>query len=201
LIAWGISPNAISIAGMISGIGAGAAFGMTAMGWGHIGIHFAAATLLMQLRLLANMLDGMVAVGTGQASPAGELYNEVPDRISDAAMLIGAGYAVGSAPALGYIAACLALFVAYLRAQGALVSGRQEFCGPMAKQQRVFVMTIAALYSGFAPAEWQIDMPFYGSRQTMSVALVIVIAGIILTVFRRLNRIVAVLSEREDTGS
>jgi phosphatidylglycerophosphate synthase len=33
-----------------------------------------AGALLVQLRLLANVLDGMVAVGRGIASPLGELY-------------------------------------------------------------------------------------------------------------------------------
>ena len=70
------------------------------------------------LRLLANMLDGMVAIETGKASPAGAMYNEVPDSVSDAAMFLGAGYALGGQPPLGYIAALLAVFLAYLRAQG-----------------------------------------------------------------------------------
>jgi phosphatidylglycerophosphate synthase len=45
---------------------------------------FVLAALFVQARLLANLLDGMIAVGSGQASPEGELYNEVPDRIADA---------------------------------------------------------------------------------------------------------------------
>ena len=48
-----------------------------------------------QLRLTANMLDGMVALASGRASKVGELYNEVPDRVSDAAVFIGAGLAWG----------------------------------------------------------------------------------------------------------
>ena len=42
---------------------------------------FLVAAVCVQLRLLANLLDGMVAVGSGQASRIGELYNEVPDRV------------------------------------------------------------------------------------------------------------------------
>ena len=48
-----------------------------------------------RLRLLANLLDGMVAIGRGIASPVGELFNEVPDRVSDTAVLLGLGVAGG----------------------------------------------------------------------------------------------------------
>ena len=60
---------------------------------------------LIQLRLAANMFDGMVAIETGKASPTGAIYNEIPDRVSDAAMFLGAGYAAGGQPPLGYRAA------------------------------------------------------------------------------------------------
>jgi len=68
------------------------------------------------------------------------LYNEIPDRVSDAAICIGAGYGSGSLPELGYVAAVVALFVAYVRAQGAVAGAPQEFCGPMAKPQRMFTL-------------------------------------------------------------
>ena len=54
----GVSPNAISVAGMIAGILAGLVFALTTLpgyGW----ILFFAVAALMQLRLLANMLDGI----------------------------------------------------------------------------------------------------------------------------------------------
>ena len=102
---------------MIAGIAAGLAWAATAAGW-YSRLAFGAAAALMQLRLLANMLDGMVAVETEKASRLGELYNEVPDRISDMAAFVGAGYALGGSPTLGYLAACLAVFLAYLRAEG-----------------------------------------------------------------------------------
>ena len=51
------------------------------------------------LSLLANLLDGMVAMGRGVASPVGELFNEVADRVSDTAILLGLGWAAGN-PAL-----------------------------------------------------------------------------------------------------
>src|SRR6478672_1892595 len=52
-----------------------------------------AGAVCVQLRLLANLLDGMVAVASNRTSKLGELFNEFPDRLSDAATLIGLGYA------------------------------------------------------------------------------------------------------------
>ena len=150
----GVSPNLISVIGMLCGIAAGLALAATSLEvWPRVA--FIAAAVLMQLRLLANMLDGMVAVQCGKASPVGELYNEVPDRVSDAAAFVGAGYAVGSHPALGFVAAILAVFIAYIRVQGKVAGAPQDFGGPMAKPQRMFALTLLALYCGLAPPGWQ----------------------------------------------
>jgi phosphatidylglycerophosphate synthase len=154
---------------------------------------FLTAAGAIQLRLLCNLLDGLVAIEHGKASPLGELFNEVPDRISDAATLIGAGFAMGGVPALGYVAACVAIFTAYVRAMGKVAGARQEFCGPMAKQQRMFLVTLAALYCGLAPSSWQPTWGRFGTG-AMSAALVVVIVGGLFTAARRLRRIAAALS-------
>jgi phosphatidylglycerophosphate synthase len=186
LAASGATPNAISIAGMICGICAGAMFAETTRA-SHAGIFWLAGALFVQLRLLANLYDGMVAVARGIASPVGELFNEVPDRVSDAATLIGFGYAAGSDSLLGFIATIFAVFLAYLRAQGKVAGAHQEFCGPMAKQQRMAAVTIAAVVCAilsFVPAaagEHDYRIPEW--------TLWLIILGSIITVIRRLHRI------------
>jgi hypothetical protein len=111
LAARNVSPNGISIAGMCACIAVGLALGLTSVEYNRI--LWLVAALGAQLRLTANMLDGMVALASGRDSKVGELYNEVPDRVSDAAVFIGAGYAWGGNVALGYIATILAVFTAY----------------------------------------------------------------------------------------
>ena len=64
-----------------------------------------------------------------RASKTGELYNEVPDRFSDAAVFIGAGFAWGGNITLGYIATILSIFTAYVRAAGKIAGAPNEFCG------------------------------------------------------------------------
>ncbi|MBW3539834.1 MAG: CDP-alcohol phosphatidyltransferase family protein [Planctomycetes bacterium] len=192
LAARGVPPNAISMAGLDAGLLAGAALFVTQYdGWRTAG--FLAAALFVQLRLLANMFDGMVAIERHETSPVGELYNEVPDRVSDTAIFIGAGYALGGDETLGFIAACVALFVAYVRAQGKVAGAPQDYSGPMAKQQRMFVITVAALYAALAPTAWQPHTTATGERSTMALALAIITAGGVLTAVRRLRRIARTL--------
>jgi len=68
-------------------IAAALALGLTSVEYNRLFWLFAA--LGAQLRLRANMLDGMVALVSARASKVGELYNEVPDRVWDAAVFIG----------------------------------------------------------------------------------------------------------------
>src|SRR5262249_42964361 len=107
--------------------------------------------------------------------------------------LIGAGYALGGEPTLGYLAACVALFTAYVRAQGKAAGAPHEFCGPMAKQQRMFTVTVVALYGGVAPQGWQ---PTHDrGRGLMPAALAVIgLLGLATTV-RRLRRIAAALKK------
>ena len=175
-----VSPNAISFSSVAFAVLAGLAFAGTThwTGWG-LRLHWLGAAFFIQMRLLANMLDGMVAVEGGRGGPTGELWNEAPDRVADAAILIGAGCAMGGEPLLGFGAALAAVFVAYVRALGASVGAGQIFIGPQAKPHRMFVLTVAALVSLFFPA--------------MKAALWIVIVGCVITAWRRLARIAAFL--------
>lgn len=147
----GLTPNAISVIGMVAGVLAGVAFHGTSREPEWERVLFGVGAVLVQVRLLCNMLDGMVAIETGRTSPVGELYNEIPDRVSDAATLIGLGYALGSDPALGYGAAVVAVFVAYVRAMAKAAGTANDFCGPLAKPQRMAIVTVLGLFLALAP--------------------------------------------------
>lgn len=183
----GISPNAISFWSVVFACGAGFAFALTrhCTGWS-VRVHWLLAALFIQLRLLANMLDGMVAVEGGKGGPTGELWNEAPDRVADAAILIGAGFAAGGEPLLGFGAALAAVFVAYVRALGASVGAEQIFIGPQAKPHRMFTMTVAAVVLAVMPEMLSV----------VNVALWLVIVGSVITAWRRLPRIAAFLRGR-----
>ena len=187
LAARNVSPNAISIAGMCACIIGGIALGLTSIS--EYRVLWLIAACGAQLRLTANMLDGMVAIASGRTSKTGELYNEVPDRISDAAVFIGAGFAWGGNVTLGYIATILAIFTAYVRAAGKIAGAPNEFCGPMAKQHRMLVITLICLYSAITPRSWQM-IAFNDSQiGLMTLGLALIVVGCVITVIRRVSRI------------
>lgn len=195
-----VSPNFISITSVFFAAGAGVALIATSSAQGSEQRWlWLAGALLIQLRLLANLFDGMVAVESGQASPLGELYNEVPDRIADVLILAGAGYAVGSSPELGFLAAIIALMVVYLRVLGANHGVQGLFIGPMAKSHRMFLLTMAALYMALSPQAWQ---PTHGATGLglPAAALLMVFVGGLLTCWRRLARIVSRWNEKGGSG-
>lgn len=185
-----VSPNTISILGMIAGILSGLALAATAR-WPDEAIYFwLAGAALIQLRLLANMLDGMVAIQSNRASAVGELYNEIPDRISDFATLVGLGYASGGIPALGWLAAWFAALTAYIRAQGKVAGAAQHYHGPMAKPHRMALATVTAVCCAFLPKHWQ-TYQFDGWEVALpAIALAIICVGCVVTCGRRLQSIV-----------
>lgn len=188
LAAAGASPNRISQASMICAAAAGAAFAALAVAEGpglRAGLLLLAA-LFCQLRLLCNLLDGMVAVEGGRGAADGAFWNEAPDRASDILILVGAGIGAGW-PALGWAAACLAVLTAYVRELGVGRGLPADFRGPMAKPHRMAALTIAAIVAAAAEA--------MGERSGLPIvaALAIIACGAALTALRRARRQVALL--------
>ena len=205
LAAAGVTPNAISFLSIVFGVLAGLALAKTTVvDWNGAPLFpnvtrwlWLPAAVLIQMRLLANMLDGMVAVEAGRGGPTGDLWNEAPDRVADAAILIGAGFATGSHPYLGFGAALVAFFVAYIRALGASLGAGQCFLGPQAKPHRMAVLTVACLLSAIWPApretfEYTSALPTF-----IELALWIVILGGAITAWRRLAFIARFLRSRK----
>ena len=139
-----ISPNGISLFGVVLALIAFAILWMITRGWISASLGLIVAAVCVQGRLMCNMMDGLVAVEGGQRSKGGDLFNEIPDRIEDALFLSGAGLACGHV-ALGLAASVLAVFTAYVRAFGASLGQGQDFCGPLAKPQRMFFLTVGLL--------------------------------------------------------
>src|SRR5437870_1645970 len=76
-----VAPNAISMASLLFAMAAGLCLAWTAKAQGLARpILFLGAAACIQLRLLCNMLDGMVAVEGGKRTVFGEIFNDMPDR-------------------------------------------------------------------------------------------------------------------------
>ncbi len=189
----GLSANSISVMSAIFGIGAGLCFwstGFSAPSGAQQSWLWIAGALLIFLRLLANMFDGMVAIATATSSAVGELYNELPDRISDSAILLGIGYAAGGSPTLGYLAALIAVGTAYVRAVGKGAGAHSDFSGPMAKQQRMAVLIALSLLMSFTP---NLSLAGYG-LPTWSLGLISALGA--LTIARRTVNIARALGKQ-----
>lgn len=186
LMATGITPNAISVASVLF-----AAFGAAVLlaSPGIVGLVAAAACV--QLRLLCNMLDGMVAIDGGRQTAVGALYNEIPDRVADSLFIIALGAAAGEAW-LGWLGALGAAVTAYIRVLGGSLGLPQDFGGPLAKQHRMFVMTVGCLCGA-------VEIVLNGGRYSLLVATWIIAVGSLLTCVLRARRIAAQLRARERT--
>jgi phosphatidylglycerophosphate synthase len=166
-----ITPNQISMASIVAAGIAGAAFWAAGVSQDTTGraLLLLAAAAFCQLRLLCNLLDGMVAIEAGKSAPDGAFWNEFPDRVSDLLILVGVGYGIGH-PGLGWAAVALAILTAYVRELGRSCGLPADFSGPMAKPHRMAVMTAAALASMLEPL-WS------GRNEILLAALWIVAVG------------------------
>lgn len=184
----GVAPNHISIGSVAAGAVAGLCFvvGGRSSSW----LAFVLAGAFIQLRLLCNLFDGMVAVEGGRRTKSGEVFNDLPDRIADPLILVGAGYAVGGwGIDLGWAAGLLAVMTAYVRVLGGSTGVQQSFMGPMAKQHRMAVMTGAALVAA-------IEEVVFATDRVLVLALAVVVVGCIVTVVRRTRLVIELLEAR-----
>jgi len=189
----GVRPNGVSIAGVFFALVAAEALAIAPSLdpaprlWAYV-----AAAASIQLRLLCNLLDGMLAIEGGFKSKVGDLYNDLPDRIADILILVGAGYAVHELPyglTLGWLAAVLAVLTAYVRLLGGSLGLTQHFIGPMAKQHRMFTLTVATLA---AATETALGL----AARALWIGLAIIVAGSLVTAIRRTARLAQELNSR-----
>lgn len=189
LVKMGLHPNHVSVASSIFAIFAAISIVLAPSLASPVG-----TTLLLiggligiQLRLLCNLFDGLMAIEGGLKTPTGEIYNDLPDRVSDVVILIAAGYSASLtfswAPDLSWIAATLALTTAYTRVLGASMLAPHFFSGPMAKQHRMFAMNLACLGS-------LVEFHAFKTWGYSFVAVLSIIAiGSLLTCINRLRQI------------
>ena len=177
-----VTPNQISILSM------GAALLWWSPGWPA----FIACAVCVQLRLLCNLLDGMVAIEGGKSTATGALFNEIPDRLADPLFLVPLGYAAGH-PWLGWLTALLAVLTAYIRVLGGSLGQPQDFGGLLPKQRRMAVLTLALLIQAIEDA-------LRGSRVSLLAAVIIIAVGSLATCIGRTMAIARRLEEPHVLG-
>ena len=130
LAATSITPNQISMVSMLMAALAGVAFYLAGGADGVLRVvMLILAALFCQLRLLCNLLDGMVAIEAGKSAADGPFWNEFPDRVSDILIVVGLGYGVGHST-LGWAAASFCVLTAYVRELGRASGAPADFSRP-----------------------------------------------------------------------
>lgn len=172
----GLSADGISILSIAFAVAGSAGLLWLPQPWNLLACAFG-----IQLRLLCNLIDGMVAIEGGRKSPVGPLYNEVPDRVADSLFIVTLGYAIGT-PWLGWLGALAAAVTAYIRVLGGTLDLQQDFRGPQAKPHRMAVMTAACLLG-------IVEFMVSGTPYLLTGAAWVIAVGGILTCFLRLRAI------------
>jgi CDP-diacylglycerol--glycerol-3-phosphate 3-phosphatidyltransferase len=141
LVRLGATPNAITIAALVTGIGAGAA---VAAGW------FGLACLLATCSTISDILDGQVARVTHSGSNAGELLDAAVDRYTEFAFIAGFILYARDSPlqvAVALAALLASFMISYMSAKAEALQVSVPR-GLMRRHERATYLTVA---SGLTP--------------------------------------------------
>lgn len=138
----GLSPDHLTIAGLL--VGVGAAF-CVAQGW------FLAGLGLVILAALPDLLDGALAKATNASSQRGAYFDSVIDRVTDALMFGGLAwyYASGDTPRLAvlpFAVMAVSSVISYQRAKAESL-GLDAKGGLMERAERVILLCFGLLVS------------------------------------------------------
>lgn len=190
-VRWNVHPDTVSYMSIVASAGAAVCFWQAkSYPW-----LLLLGPLLCYLRLWFNMLDGMVALASGKASPRGEIVNELPDRVSDVMIFVGVAHSGLCAPLSGYWVAIFALFVAYVGMLGQAVGVQREFSGVMSKPWRMVVLHIGAWIT-LGLIWWSDGMIEWRGLTVLDWTHSVIILGCCQTISVRLSRIVQALKAK-----
>ena len=81
LVSLGLTPNQVSILSAVFAAMGGLSLSQLATSTG-VSFYFLVffSLLGIQLRLICNLIDGLMAVESGLKTPTGEIFNDIPDR-------------------------------------------------------------------------------------------------------------------------
>jgi CDP-diacylglycerol--glycerol-3-phosphate 3-phosphatidyltransferase len=147
LIRWRVSPNALSTAGLLLSLVAGA---VLAQGWFDIG-----GWLYLFVGII-DLFDGRVARATGRSSAAGAFWDSVADRYAEGGVFVGllAYYRDSWIGALVIAALLGSLMVSYVRSRAeAFGAAALAARGAMQRPERVFLLGVALAAAPFVAAQ------------------------------------------------
>lgn len=152
------------------------------------------AAPLLLLRLALNALDGMVAKQTGKARAAGEVINELSDRLSDVAIFLPFAFWPDIKVHLVLLAIIAMLIVSYVGVLGKAVGAEREYGGMLGKADRMILLMVACVVYAVAP-----DRQLY-NFSIFEIMFVLFIPLASITLLQRLDKIFAKLERNKNPG-
>ena len=145
----GVTPNALTVAGVLGNVGA--AF-LAARG------EFLAAGIVMLAASSLDLLDGALARATGKATAFGSVFDAVMDRVSEGAVLFGLLYYFSDRGGreeelLIFAAVATSFLVSYARARAEIV-GVSLREGLFGRAERVLLLGIGMIADQVTVALW-----------------------------------------------
>ena len=144
-----ISPNALTLAGVLGSAGAAI---LLARG------QFLAGGIVVLAAGALDILDGALARATGQVTRFGAVFDSVMDRVSEAAVLFGLLYYYAGRDAreeslLAFAALAGSMLVSYIRARGEIL-GLSIKEGLFTRAERVIVIGLGCMIDQVRIALW-----------------------------------------------
>jgi phosphatidylinositol phosphate synthase len=136
-----LTPDHLTVAGLVVGIGAAFAIGA---GYLQLGL------LLVVLAALPDLLDGALAKASGTASQRGAFFDSTVDRITDAVLLGGVAWYVAGADGahwvmLPFAVMAMSSLISYQRAKAESL-GLDAKGGLMERAERVVLLCLGLLF-------------------------------------------------------
>lgn len=136
LAALGLSPNQITIIGLLISLLSAYVFYLSFQFWGG---------LLLLLAGFFDIIDGAVARITGKVTKWGGVLDSILDRYSDL-IIIGAILLAGLCnPLWGVIAVIGSVMVSYIRARGEVEGVKMSSVGLMERAERLVILAVSAI--------------------------------------------------------
>ncbi len=145
-----ITPDQLTIAGLVVGVGAAFAIGA---GYLQLGL------LLVVLAALPDLLDGALAKASGAASQRGAFFDSTVDRITDAVLLGGVAWYLASNESahltlLPFAILAISSLISYQRAKAESL-GLDAKGGLMERAERVVLLCVGLLFEPLlVPVLW-----------------------------------------------
>ena len=168
-----VHPNTITWVSLLFAVAAALCLYSADLGWVLL-----LTPVFITLRMMCNLLDGMVAIERAMTSPQGEALQDTVDRLADSCMVLGAAFSPIGDLRLGIVAITLMLISSYVGIQKKAVGGSREYGGILGKGDRFLLFSIASVGRYF----WQGRA---GGLNAFDILFVLMIIGGSVTIIQR----------------